>query len=226
MQYSYVHDKSEEIAIKYDYKLPIIPYSTTTKLLKNVFQLAGINSEYNKYTDYGGVTVEKETKYKWELIGTHTARRSFVTQGTLDDYNKDILKGASGHTTDVAFNRYNVAGSERSVVAYAKAVIKRNIPDSNTQSNPVDGSIVTINKELIEEAKNVLLFLGCDGITVADITSIDEANRLIYSQYERELTDLGIDYHIIKDLYNDNSKATLRDKRNALLEIVKAIKRK
>lgn len=228
LQYSYLNDIAEEIVLKYDYKLPVMSYTTIIHNLKEVFKLAKINAEYSVYVDYGGETVEKQTKQKWELIGTHTARKSFITNNTLDNLNKDVIKGASGHTTDYAYSLYNMSGGEQSAFAYAKAVLNNDSSNNSINDNVTDNVIKQnkqeIDKDTLEEAKRVLTFLGADAVTVMDVTNIDDANRLIYTQYERELTGVGIDYHIIKDLYNDNSKATLRDKRAALMQIVDAIK--
>ncbi len=162
--------------------------------------------------DKNGVHTEK--KQKWEVITSHTARRTFVTIAFKRGYSADKVARITGHKKMEILEMYNRMSSSDA------AIILMDNWD-NVDNYPKNDS-----KKDIEEAKKVLAYLGCDAITIEDITNIDEANRLIYTTYERELTDLGIDYHIIKNLYNDNSKGTLKEKRAALMQIVSVIKKK
>lgn len=208
-------------------------------ILKDIAKKAKIDAD---------MTISKQTidgikSYKckrYELIETHTARRTFITLAKATGMDDKEIMSITGHKTRQMIDVYNKVDRQNAADRVGKAFdcIFFNVDnESKKDENKIGDVNVFIeqgkkqgkqerDKDTLEEAKNVLAYLGADAITVADITNIDEANRLIYSQYERELTVLGIDYHIIKDLYNDNSKTTLRDKRNALMKIVKAIKKK
>lgn len=196
--------------------------SITNNTLREIARKAGITEEctYTKQTA-NGIIQHKRKRY--ELITTHTARRSFVTISKQNDIDDRQVMSVTGHTTRTMLDLYNKVDSSKSAIKVADKL--NDIFDTEKEKKKEQNKVSNSNKD-IDEAKKVLAFLGADAITIEDITSIDEANRLIYTTYERELTELGIDYHIIKNLYNDNSKARLRDKRNALMQIVEAIKRK
>lgn len=217
-------------------------YNVNTRvniILKDIAKKAKIDADMT----FSKQTIDGIKSYKckrYELVETHTARRTFITlskDAGMDD--KEIMS-ITGHKTRQMIDVYNKTDRQKAADRVGKAFdgIFFNVDNEPKKVSNSNKDIDAIfekgkkqgkkerDKDTLEEAKKILLYLGCDGITIADITNIDEANRLIYTTYERQLTDLGIDYHIIKDLYNDNSKATLRDKRNALMQIVKAIKKK
>jgi integrase len=52
-----------------------------------------------------GVIV-RETKKKYQLISSHTARRSFATINTLKNIPRSKILRATGHSSEKAFNRY------------------------------------------------------------------------------------------------------------------------
>lgn len=240
LQFSYLNDIAEDIVLKYDYKLPVMSYTTIIHNLKEVFKLAKINAEYSVYVDYGGETVEKQTKHKWELIGTHTARKSFITNNTLDNLNKDVIKGASGHTTDYAYSLYNVAGGEQSAFAYAKAVLNNdssNIDNINKTDNTnkfntqdiinnmtelLEKAKQDVFKEQIEEDKKALALLGADAIEIADSNTIDDIQQLI-CKYQRQYTDMGVDPYAIKAIFHNSQYTTFADKRKQLEKIVEEL---
>ena len=56
----------------------------------------------------------KQYRYEiegWQCVGTHTARRSFVSNG-LKDTDSSVLRKVTGHSTTSAFERYNRLDSE------------------------------------------------------------------------------------------------------------------
>ena len=52
-----------------------------------------------------GVIV-RETKKKYQLISSHSARRSFATINTLRNIPRNRILRATGHSSEKAFNRY------------------------------------------------------------------------------------------------------------------------
>lgn len=100
-----------EILNKYNYKLPNINKGTMLKHIKTVGQKAGITRFHNT-TEHRGdnITTEKIEAYK--LIGTHTARRSFISNMLKRGYDSHILRKITGHTTEQAFKKYAKLSSE------------------------------------------------------------------------------------------------------------------
>ncbi|WP_040761982.1 tyrosine-type recombinase/integrase [Spirosoma panaciterrae] len=73
--------------------------------LKEVCQLAGLNDLESKSQTKAGkrVTISVE---KWQLISTHTARRSFATNMYLAGIPALTIMQITGHRTEKAFMRY------------------------------------------------------------------------------------------------------------------------
>lgn len=49
---------------------------------------------------------DNKFKYKWEMIGSHTARRSFATNAVKMGLSTRLIMNITGHTTESAFYRY------------------------------------------------------------------------------------------------------------------------
>ncbi len=100
------HSMADAIMQKYDGNLPEpISNQKTNQYLKEVAEMAGIDEYFSKTITKGGV--ERTVRYrKYELIGTHTARRSFAT----NLYNAGVpsltIMQVTGHKTESAFLKY------------------------------------------------------------------------------------------------------------------------
>jgi integrase len=73
--------------------------------LKEVCQLAGINSQESKAQTKGGKRITKISE-KWQMVSTHTARRSFATNMYLLGIPALTIMQITGHRTEKAFMRY------------------------------------------------------------------------------------------------------------------------
>jgi hypothetical protein len=51
-------------------------------------------------------TIVSETKKKFQLVSSHSARRSFATINTMRNIPRNKVLRATGHTTEKSFNRY------------------------------------------------------------------------------------------------------------------------
>lgn len=85
--------------------LPVISNQKTNEYLKELCKKAEIN-EIVKTVRYRGneAIVSREPKYK--LIGTHTARRTFVTLSLEKGMRPDIVMSITGHTDFKTMKRY------------------------------------------------------------------------------------------------------------------------
>lgn len=95
----------EQILKKYDYSLPKTYEQKINKRIKEIGKLAGINEKVTQIKIRGGKRIEL-TNYKYELIQTHTARRSAATNMYLAGIPSiDIMK-ITGHRTESSFLAY------------------------------------------------------------------------------------------------------------------------
>jgi integrase len=101
-----VHPIVRQIAAKYDWKLPEPKENQTlNRDLKEIARLAGIAAEIEQHITKGG---RRSTQHvpKYELVTTHTARRSFAT----NLYNMGVpsidIMHITGHRTEKSFLKY------------------------------------------------------------------------------------------------------------------------
>jgi len=92
----------------------IISNQKLNAYVKEVTRLAGVNTPTETLVFRGG---KREANYapKWELMGCHTGRRTFVTLALIDGVNQFTIMKATGHTDLKSFMRY-VDYSERNVI--------------------------------------------------------------------------------------------------------------
>ena len=88
-----------------------LPDQHINYLIKEVTQSAGIDSiEYTSQTIGGKKVMQK--KYKFELVKSHTARRSFCSNAFLAGMSPIDIMRISGHRTESAFMKYIKLSSE------------------------------------------------------------------------------------------------------------------
>ena len=73
--------------------------------LKHIGRLAKIKENVESSITKGGKLV-KNTDFKYNLITTHTARRSFATNAYLADIPAIAIMKITGHQTEKSFLRY------------------------------------------------------------------------------------------------------------------------
>lgn len=78
---------------------------TTNKYLKQIGQLAGLNDTVVKVRSKGKTRVEQRLP-KYQLITTHTARRSFATNLFKKGVPSRVIMLITGHKTEKSFNAY------------------------------------------------------------------------------------------------------------------------
>lgn len=91
----------------YDYPepLPVISEQKMNKYIKEACGLAGINEVIKKYTYRGNEEIVTKKK-KFELISTHTARRSFITNSLIAGNSIPEVMSESGHKSLSSFQKY------------------------------------------------------------------------------------------------------------------------
>lgn len=101
-----IHDMVREILKKYNDILPKpISNQKFNDYLKEAATLAEIDELFTKTIYQNGLKVNKNLK-KYDLITSHTARRSFCTNAYLDGVPTLSIMAISGHKTEKAFLKY------------------------------------------------------------------------------------------------------------------------
>jgi integrase len=85
--------------------LPVPANQVFNRYLKELAKLAGL-VEPVTLVHYKGSRRIEETFYKWQLVCSHTARRSFITNGLTLGIGSEVLRSWTGHRTDKAFQVY------------------------------------------------------------------------------------------------------------------------
>lgn len=93
---------------KYGYKSPITTdISCYDKYVKQMLRYIGkeFNKEIKRETKING-EVEVEFIPKWKLVGSHTSRRTFITNNVLRGFPSLEIMRASGHKSFSSFEKY------------------------------------------------------------------------------------------------------------------------
>jgi len=75
------------------------------RYLKELGEFAEIDGDFNTYTNKGTQRL-KQTYKKWEMISTHTARRSFATNMYLRGWDSISIMTITGHSSEKVFMNY------------------------------------------------------------------------------------------------------------------------
>lgn len=139
-----------EILEKYKFNLPEISENTMLRYLKKIGLKAVLTDQHIVTEDRGG-SVTNTTKQRWELIGTHTARRSYISNMLKRGYDSHLLMKITGHTTEEAFKRYVKVSSRdaASVILKTEADRAKNeLPKETFQESNVSINSNQILKEI------------------------------------------------------------------------------
>ena len=100
--------KSEVVTIvkRYDYKLPRCKFNSKfNRDLKTIAHAAGLTDAVISVTSHRGKK-STTTALKYELVTTHTARRTFATNAYLAGIPTRYIMSITGHTTEKEFMKY------------------------------------------------------------------------------------------------------------------------
>jgi integrase len=90
--------------------------------IKELGALAAIEAPTEVIRQYGQTSQPvQETYPKYQLIGCHTGRRTFVTLSIDRDVPSDVVMQATGHRNYRTMQRYNKTTAARQVAASRKA---------------------------------------------------------------------------------------------------------
>ena len=95
----------KDILKKYNNILPRFADQYFNRLIKQVCKLTGIDSKVNISKTLGGLRVDV-IKSKWELVSSHTGRRTFATNKFLEGVTIQLIMAHTGHKTEAVFRQY------------------------------------------------------------------------------------------------------------------------
>lgn len=93
-----IHPIVSEIGDKYNWKFKQFSNAYTNRQIKTICSIAGIDNEVTVNFKRGGVYGVKVVK-KWQLISTHTARRTIATNLFLSGVEPELIITLTGHST-------------------------------------------------------------------------------------------------------------------------------
>ena len=105
-----------EIFEKYNYRLPVLSDNTIRKYTQKVCEyIKGFDEVKSWHITLGGKT-EKTEKRKWQMVGNHTGRRSFITNLSGRGYSFEEIGRFTGQTTVAVINEYDKTPKEEYVI--------------------------------------------------------------------------------------------------------------
>jgi integrase len=92
--------------------------------LKEVGQLAGLNEVVSVSKTRGGKRSDTVNE-KWEIVTTHTARRSFATNAFKSGIPSISIMKITGHTTEKSLMKYiKITNEENAILMYSNDFFK------------------------------------------------------------------------------------------------------
>lgn len=98
-------EKYKDVPFPGNRALPSYTNQAMNRSLKELCQLAGIN-EPIRITTYKGSTRKDEVHPKWELVGTHTGRRTFIVHALSMGISPSVVMKWTGHSDYKAMKPY------------------------------------------------------------------------------------------------------------------------
>lgn len=114
---------AREIYDKYN-GVPVGEFTAIVMDVKEVARRARIDREVLKKEVRGGQVIIKRKK-AYELIGTHTGRRTFINNMLLNKNPTHLIMKVTGHKTEYAFKRYVGISSEEASQIFLKNDVKK-----------------------------------------------------------------------------------------------------
>ena len=100
-----VKEELRVILVKYDYRLPHVAEQSINACIKEVAKVAGVDTPVTVETTTGGVS-SLCTRPKYELIHTHTARRTGATLMYLAGMDVFNICSVTGHSSISMLKKY------------------------------------------------------------------------------------------------------------------------
>ncbi|TDB65269.1 site-specific integrase [Arundinibacter roseus] len=114
-----LNPKVKSILEKYDGTIPrVLTNQRMNDHLKDIAKLAKLDESVSLTMTRGGKRIIKTLK-KWQLVTTHTARRSFATNAYLAGIPSIDIMRLTGHKTETSFMKYIKVSNEELAIRMA-----------------------------------------------------------------------------------------------------------
>ena len=123
----------KDILEKYNYNLPKVSEQKFNKYIKDACKIAGINASV---VITSGKNVREEPYEKWELVSSHTARRSACTNMFLRGIPTIAIMKISGHKKESTFMKYIKVSAEENADYIAENYADRDEITSAPETSP------------------------------------------------------------------------------------------
>lgn len=125
-----LHPYVREILDRYKGKAPKATDVEVNRTIKQIGKDCGfLNDTINFKRHEGGELVVQQIP-RWEMLKTHTGRRSFATNAYLDGWSSIAIMQITGHKTETNFMKYIRVTKEQNALALAKSEAHRLSPIS------------------------------------------------------------------------------------------------
>jgi len=106
-----LHPKLKSLLDKYDWNLNSISTQKFNKNIQKICKMAGFTEEI-KNTVYYGAKKEVVLKQRWQMVGSHTARRTFITIVAEKSMPDHIIMSITGIRDPKTLNKYKKINKE------------------------------------------------------------------------------------------------------------------
>ena len=105
--HSYIplHPKLERLLDKYNWELKTVSSQKFNKAIQEICRLAGFDEEVKK-TRYFGQKKKIERFHRWEIVTSHTARRTFITLSSEKGMPDHIIMSITGIRDPKTLKKY------------------------------------------------------------------------------------------------------------------------
>jgi len=107
-----IYNKYKDFELKGNRLFPVPSNQNFNKSLKDLAKTANLNS-LETITDYKGNKRIEKTFEKWELITSHTARKTFITNALCLGIQPDVIRAWTGHKDHKTMELYIKIVSEQ-----------------------------------------------------------------------------------------------------------------
>ena len=208
--YPPVTQTARNILDKYDGSLPNIPIGKIDLLLKDVARASNIIRKVECNEKRGGNDKYSYQVEGWRLMGTHTARRTFVTRWKRKGLPIDDIMKLTGHTSTETAKRYNrITDTE----------IGFKFLNQSTYSNESLQPIAIINDTLLDKKVMAMALLEKLEIMIRE----NERLRLILQANNIEAMEKDL-YDPFEELETNDKEMKVRIPNKNAIELIDKIK--
>jgi len=158
-----------KILQEYEFCFPYISEQNFNKILKKIAEKAGMTGEQLYTERHGNDKIEKKER-RCDLISSHDARHSFITNKLAEGWTFAQIKTITGHKSQSSFDVYNNLTSE---------MIKLPTPNETTETTEKTDRETKLEKENRILKTKLLIHEVSDAINENNMDIVKAHNKII-----------------------------------------------